>query len=364
MIKPCTEMRLIEHGLSLKIELSSTLSTEVDRQGVCPFNRYSQHKLVTIESTPEFKIYENKDFSYSVSKYLFSIGIKGLVHVIWAPLYRGVDTKGGDTYFIESTSDESDSELIGFVYINKDRVRKSHSVEFVSASIKRAEIVELKDSVEQYTVWSNNDIYGVSVTDTQGVGFKLGLGAMSYHGINNTQGNVDNVVNDIINYAERQISRSEQSIGAVIKINKQELVDDGWQDSIPLSAYLNSKIETMFGTKLVLARAKTITIKGKTKKEVMEAVTLKVDVSRLPDNLKLSKKECDTFKKRKHYGWREVDELSEWQLIRIHRLLASIINKIGGFELLYLGEQSSKTKDYLKIPWRRPVASRNYKKTQ
>lgn len=360
LIKPCTEMQLIEHGLNLKLEISQTLSTEYHRQGTCPFSKYNNHKMVSVESTPDFAIDESIALKYLVSKHLFSIGIKGLVHVIWLPLYKAVDKKGGWAYSTENIIEEQAGELIGFVYTNKDKVRKSFGVKYVSASIKRDVIEELKISVAHYTAWSNYDVYGVTITDAQGIAIPFGLGIMTYQNIYNFDNAVDEAAKLMIYHTSRIIRDSKHSIEMVVRFDKHELSNSDWREDTPLSVYLNSSLENMFGTQLALVESNKITIKGETKKEVMEAVIFKVDISRLPPSLKLSDDEYEALIAVRCNKWRESDDLPDWQALKIHELLASMINKVDGFELLQIGKHTKK-KTYLNIPWRRPIASRSFK---
>lgn len=360
LIKPCTEMQLIEHGLNLKLEISQTLSTDYHRQGTCPFSKYNNHKMVSVESTPDFVIDESIALKYLVSKHLFSIGIKGLVHVIWLPLYKAVDKKGGWAYSTENIIEEQAGELIGFVYTNKDKVRKSFGVKYVSASIKRDVIEELKVSVAHYTAWSNYDVYGVTITDAQGIAIPFGLGIMTYQNIYNFDNAVDEAAKLMIYHTSRIIRDSKHSIEMVVRFDKHELSNSDWREDTPLSVYLNSSLENMFGTQLALVESNKITIKGETKKEVMEAVIFKVDISRLPPSLKLSDDEYEALIPVRRNKWRESDDLPDWQALKIHELLASMINKVDGFELLQIGKHTKK-KTYLNIPWRRPIASRSFK---
>ncbi|MBO6225222.1 MAG: hypothetical protein J6N72_07215, partial [Psychrobacter sp.] len=194
LIKPQTEMRLLQHGLDLKIEVSPTLSTELNRQRTCPFNRYSDHKIVSTESTPGFTTHDQKNIKKILSAYLFSIGIKGLSKVIWLPLYKTYDKKGGNLYTTENICNHQSLELVGFVYVSKDKVKKEENAKYVIRHVKKVEIERLKDSVAHYTAWSNDDIYGVTVTDAQGQDFTLPFGPMTYHGIYNINDMVDSVV--------------------------------------------------------------------------------------------------------------------------------------------------------------------------
>lgn len=362
LIKPCTEMQLIEHGLNLKLEISQTLSTDYHRQGTCPFSKYNNHKMVSTENTPDFVIDGSVALRELVSKYLFSIGIKGLVHVVWLPLYKTVDKKGGWIYSTKSTIKGQVGELIGFVYIHKDEIRKSRGVEYVSASIKKANVDKLKASVAHYTAWSNSDVYGITITDTQGTEFNHGRGIMTYQNIYNIAGAgaVDEAAKRMIRYTRKMIRDSKYSIEIVVKFDKYGLLNAEWLEGTPLSAHLNSKLENMFGTKLVLFESNKITIKGETKKEAMQAVIFKVDISRLPPSLKLSDDEYEALIAVRCNKWRESDDLPDWQALKIHELLASMINKVDGFELLQIGKHTKK-KTYLNIPWRRPVASRSFK---
>jgi len=61
-----------------------------------------------------------------------------------------------------------DSGLFGFIYVSREDVRREYGVKRISPQL-RAKVLEiLKQEVKTYSAWANGEVYGFTVTDSEG----------------------------------------------------------------------------------------------------------------------------------------------------------------------------------------------------
>lgn len=350
-----TQKKLDEHGLDIILRPSITLSDDRLEQHYNPFNEDRSYKLISIENTPDLALNQNSDIGYAVRDYLLSIGINGLQKVVWLPLYKWADPLGkGSIYSTDTIGCDGDYSVIGFVYTTKAEIMRKHGGTYVKANIKKQEVAALESLVGLYTAWLNKDVYSISIVDAHGLEY------ITAHHIYNMKDKVDIKAQELIFQTRRLIRGSTRSIQASIRIDKDELPYCQHNDKDGLIAYLNTEIYKLFGTKLCIYFDKLLKVKGTSKKYDFHVMLIKIDLDRIPSALRFEEELFKIVRDYKYYYWREHDEYPEWESIRIHMFLSSLIDKVPGFNLVSVGNFKKNKKNYLKVPWRLPVAKRNF----
>ena len=357
-----TQRKLDDHGLDITLRPSITLIDDRTKQYYNPINEDRSYKLISIENTPGLVLNQDRDIGYAVRDYLLSIGINGLQKVVWLPLYKWDDPLGvGAVYSTNTVGCDGDYSVIGFVYTTKVEIMRKYGGAYVKASTKKQEVAALEYLVSLYTAWSNGDIYSISIVDAHGLEY------ITAHHIYNMNDKVNIKAQELIHHTKRLIRDSTRSIQASIRVDKDELpccqhdkqgCQHDKQDG--LIAYLNAEIYKLFGTKLCIYLDKSLKVKGASKKYDFHVMSVKIDLDRIPSVLRFEEELFKITRENKRYDWRETDEDSEWTSIRTHMFLSSLIDKIPGFTLMSIGAFKKNKKNYLKVPWRPPVAKRNF----
>ena len=350
-----TQKKLDDHGLDIILRPSITLNDDRIKQHYNPLNEDRSYKLISIENTPGLVLNQDKDIGYAVRDYLLSIGINGLQKVVWLPLYKWDDPLGvGAVYSTNTVGCDGDYSVIGFVYTTKAEIMRKYGGAYVKASTKKQEVAALEYLVGLYTAWSNRDVYSISIVDAHGLEY------ITAHHVYNIQDKVDIKAQELTHHARRLIRGSNRAIQASIKIDEAELSYYEQDHKNGLIAYLNTEIYKLFGTKLCIYFDKFLKVKGASKKHDFNVMLVEIDLDRIPLALRFEEEIFKITRGDKYYSWREPDEYPEWESIRIHTFLSSLIDKVPGFNLIGVGKFKKGKKNYLKIPWRMPVAKRSF----
>lgn len=169
LVRPSTELRLLSHGLLL--DLYS------DEEVVNP-REYANSVLVGVDIEIPNRISKGNNFDDLVQNYCRDILGCDKTDIIWRGVHKYEYDSDKEQDFNRTQAHDSllflhdhtefafanetslwDNTVIGFIYQTKRSIYHKYEITHINSAIESIVVAELKDEIERYTRFSNNEMY-------------------------------------------------------------------------------------------------------------------------------------------------------------------------------------------------------------